>query len=227
MKNITLFLIIFLLVNVLNAQETFFPTKTGTVLIYKTFDKKDKLLNTNKYTVKNVNTSGVNIDIIYQCESMDAKDKLLLKEDITIHQKGDVLYMDMSNFINKSAFQNNGEMSADVEVKGNNMEIPLNPKPSDKMADAKVEMAMKMGFVSMKMIAELTNRKVDTIEDLTVKGGAYKCFKFSCDINSSAMGIKSSGKNISWYAKGIGTVKSESYDKNGNLQSRTELVEVK
>ena len=41
------------------------------------------------------------------------------------------------------------------------------------------------------------------------------------------MGMKVNGKNIFWYAKGIGTVKSESYDKNGALQSRTELIEVK
>jgi hypothetical protein len=34
-------------------------------------------------------------------------------------------------------------------------------------------------------------------------------------------------KSAEWYAKGIGVVKSESYDKNGNLQSRTELIEVK
>lgn len=227
MKKLILFSAIFLTGTLLKAQESFFPSKVGTVLVYKSFDKKDKLTGTIKYTIKDVKISGSNFDITYECESKDAKDKLLFKEDITIHQKGDILYMDMSNFVNKAAFQQNGEIPAEVEIKGNNMEIPLNPEPGDKLADANIEMSMKMGFVSMKMTADITNRKVDAIEDISVKGGTFKCYKFTCDVASTAMGIKASGKNTTWYAKGIGTVKSESYDKNGSLQSRLELVEVK
>jgi hypothetical protein len=227
MKKLYILIPILLIQIALRAQESFFPTKTGTVLTYKTYDKKDKLQGTTKYTVKNVVVNGSNIDITYQCESLDAKDKFLFKEDIIIHQKDGVLYMDMSNYINKASFQQNGEIPASVEIKGNNMEIPVNPKPGDQMKDAKVEMAMKMGFVSVKMIAELTNRKVEAYEDVTVKSGTYKSYKFLCDFMSSAMGIKTSGKSISWYAKGIGTIKTESYSKDGVLLSRTELVEVK
>jgi hypothetical protein len=227
MKKLFLFTAIILAVMVLKAQETFFPNKEGTVLIYKSFDKKDKLSNTMKYTITHVNISGSNMDITYICESIDPKDKLVFKEEITIHQKGDKLYLDMGNFINKAAFQQNGEIPANIEVTGNNMEIPLNPTPGDILPDANVAMALKMGFVNMKISADLTNRKVDAIEDITVKGGTFKCYKFSSDINSSAMGIKVKGKSTEWYAKGIGTVKNESYDKNGNLQSHTELVEVK
>jgi predicted small secreted protein len=227
MKKLFLITIIILCGMVLKAQETFFPTKEGTVLIYKTFDKKDKLTNTVKYTIKHVKISGSNIDITYEFESIDSKDKLVFKEDITIHQKGDKLYFDMSNFINKAVFQQNGEIPAEVEIKGNNMEIPLNPQPGDILPDANVEMALKMGFMNMKISADLTNRKVEAMEEITVKGGTFKCYKLSGDINSSAMGIKVKGKSTEWYAKGVGIVKSESYDKNGALQSHTELVEMK
>ena len=227
MKKLILITAIILSVMILNAQETFFPTKEGTVLIYKTFDKKDKLTNTVQYTIKHVNISGSDMDITYLCESIDPKDKLIFKEDITVHQKGDKLYLDMSNFINKATFQQNGEIPANIEVTGNNMEIPLNPSPGDVLPDASVAMALKMGFINMKVSADVTNRKVEAIEDITVKAGNYKCYKFSSDINSVAMGIKVKAKSVEWYAKGVGTVKSESYDKNGNLQSRTELIEVK
>lgn len=226
MKKLIFFTAMILIGLVSKAQETFFPTKEGTVLVYKTFDKKDKATSTIKYTIKHVSISGSNIDITYQCESIDPKDKLIFKEDITIHQKGDKLYWDMSNFINKAAFQQNGEIPADVQVKGNNMEIPLNPQPGDALPDANVEMSVKMGFINMKMSADVTNRKVEAIEDVTVKAGTFKGYKFSCEVNSSAMGIKVKGKNIDWYAKGIGTVKTVSYDKSGNMQSHTELVEL-
>jgi len=227
MKKLILFSAIFLFAMVLKAQEIFFPTKEGTVLIYKTFDKKDKLTSTVKYTIKHVTISDSNMDITYQCESIDPKEKLLFKEDITIHQKGGMLYVDMSNFVNKAAFQQNGEIPADVQVKGNNMEIPLNPQPGDVLPDASVELSLKMGFINMKVSAEVTNRKVEAIEDVTVNAGTFKGYKFTSDVNSSAMGLKVKAKNIDWYAKGVGTVKTESYDKNGNLQSHTELVELK
>lgn len=210
----------------LNAQETFFPTKEGTVLIYKTFDKKDKLSSEVKYTIKNVNINGNDMDITYLCESLDNKEELVFKEDITIHQKGDVLYLDMSNFINKAAFQQEGEIPADIQVSGNNMEIPSNPKPGDILPDAYIEMALKMGFVNLKSASQVTNRKVEAIEPVSVKAGAFETCKFTSEVNSTAMGLKAKSNMVEWYAKGIGLVKSENYDKNGKLQSRTELVEM-
>ena len=71
-----------------------------------------------QYTINKVNISGSNIDITYLCESIDNKEKLVFKEEITVHQKGDVLYVDMGNFLNKAAFQQEGKIPAEVEVKG-------------------------------------------------------------------------------------------------------------
>lgn len=227
MKKPIIFSVLILLGMVLNAQEIFFPTKEGTVLVYKMFDKKDKVTGTMRYTINHLTINGSDMEITYLVESIDPKDKLVFKDEITIQQKGDKLYFDMSNFINKAAFQQEGEIPAEIEVTGNNMEVPSNPNPGDVLPDANVEMAMKMGFVNMKMSANVTNRKVEAIEDVTVAAGTFKGYKFSSEVNSAVMGIKSNSKNTDWYAKGVGIVKSESYDKNGKLQSRTELIELK
>lgn len=208
------------------AQDTFFPTREGTVLVYKTFDKKNNLTNMLRYTIKEVKTNGSDMDITYLCESIDPKEKPVFKEEITIHQKGDKIYFDMSSFINKAAFQQEGQIPAELEIKGNELQVPLNPNPGDMLPDANVEMALKMGFVNMKMMADLTNRKVEAVEDVTVTAGTFNAYKFSCDVNSSAMGIKSKTRNVDWYAKGIGTIKTETFDKNGKLVSRTELIQV-
>ena len=224
MKKLFLFTMITVIAMALNAQEIFFPTKEGTVLVYKTFDKKDKETNKVQYTIRHLNINGDNMDITYLIESIDPKEKLLFKEEITIHKKGDKLYFDMSNFINKAAFQRDGEIPAEIQITGNNMEIPSNPQPGDVLPDANIEMALKMGFINMKMSALVTNRKVETIEDITVKAGTFKGYKFTSEVNSSAMGIKIKSNNIDWYAKGVGVVKSENYDKNGKLQSHTELI---
>lgn len=226
MKKLLLLTAIIFMGMICNAQKTFFPTQPGTVLVYKTFDKKNKLTNTLRYTIKDVKVNGNDIDITYLVESTDPKQQQVFKDEITIRQKGDKLYMDMSNFVNKAAFQQNGEISSDVQITGNNMELPTNPKAGDVLPDANVEMAMKMGFVNMKMSADITNRKVVAAESITVKAGTFQAFKFTSDVNSVVMGMKMKSTNADWYALGVGIVKTETYDKNGNLQSYTELVEL-
>lgn len=227
MKNLILLVVAIFIGVAAPAQEIFFPTKEGTVLIYKSFDKKDKETSTVKYTITHLKMNGNDMDITYLIESLDPKEKLVFKEEITIQQKGDKLYFDMSNFVNKAAFQQNGEIPAEVQITGNNLEVPSNPKPGDVLPDANVEMAMKLGFINMKMSAQVTNRKVEAIEDITVKAGTFKGYKFSSEVNSTVMGMKVNSKNTDWYAKGVGILKTESYDKNGKLQSYTELQEIK
>ena len=226
MKALFLFTVMFFVGMISRSEEIFFPSKEGTVLIYKTYDKKDKEVNTVKYTITHLKTTGNKTDITYLCESMDPKGKLVFKDEITIQKVGDKLYCDMSKFINKAAFQEDSQIPAEVEITGNNMEIPSNPNLGDMLPDANIVMSMSMGIIKMKMSADVVNRKVESIEDITVKGGTFKCWKFTSDVNSSAMGFKMNTKNVEWYAKGIGMVKTESYDKKGNLQSHTDLIEV-
>jgi hypothetical protein len=225
MKRIILFLAIVFFAHVGKTQELFFPDKEGTVLTYKTFDKKEKETGTIRYTIKSISQSGENMDITYQYESIDPKDKILYKDEITIKKKGDILYFDMSNFINKAAFQKEGQMPAEVQVTGNNMEIPLNPAEGAALPDASIEMSMKMGFINMKISASITNRKFEGKESVTTQAGTFDTYNFSGEVNSSSLGIKVKSAIKEWYAKGIGVVKSESYDKTGKLMSRIELVD--
>ena len=227
MKKLFILSVIVLFTVTGNTQETFFPTKVGTVLTYKSFDKKSKETGAVKYTINKVNVNGSNIDITYLCEAIDAKESLLYKEEITIHQKGDKLYMDMSNFINKSAFQQEGEIPVEMEITGNNMEIPVNAQPGATLPDASVTMTLKMGFVNMKMAADVTNRKVEAIDDITVAAGTFKCLKFSSDVSATVLGMNVKSKSVDWYARGIGLIKTESYDKNAKIQSTMELIDIK
>ncbi|HRZ96904.1 MAG TPA: hypothetical protein P5084_05065 [Paludibacter sp.] len=226
MKALLVFSVLFMTVTFSQAQDIFFPTKTGTVLVYKTFDKKDKQTGMAKYIIGDIKKSGNEMEINYVYESYDAKEKFTYKDDITIKKVGDVIYFDMSDLINKSALQQNGEIPSEVKITGNNMEVPNHPKPGDVMPDASVEMGMSMGFVNLKLTAVVTNRKVEAIEDITVKAGTFKAYKFTSDVSSTAVGIKFSSKNTDWYVKGIGVVKSETLDKNGKLMGTRELVEI-
>ncbi len=210
-----------------NTQETFFPTKEGSVMTYKSFDKKGKETGMTRYTIKNVKVINKDIDITYMVESLDAKEAIVYNDEITIHQKGDVLYMDMSSFVNKAGFQQNGEIPAEIEITGNSMEIPVNAQPGTSLPDASTSMSLKMGFINMKMAADVTNRKVEAIEDLTVTAGTFKCLRFSSDVSSTVMGMNVKSRTVQWYTRGIGMVKTESYDKNDKIMATTELFDFK
>lgn len=225
----TLFLIAAILLSgiVAKAQEVFFPTKEGTVLEYKSYDKRDRETGMLRYTVTHIVSSGDNMDITYLIETMDKKGKTLFKEEITINKKGDKLYVDMSKFIDKAALEQAGEMPAEIKVSGNDMEIPSNLKEGDKLPDSKIEMSLNMGFINIKMEAQVTDRKVESFGNISVKAGNYDAYKITSNVSANAMGIKTSTKTAEWLVKGIGIVRSEEYDENGNINSYSELVSIK
>jgi hypothetical protein len=226
MKKILLLMVVALFGMTLSAQETFFPTKVGTVLKYQTKDKKGKVSGSYKYTITKVNVQGQDLDITYLVETLSDKDALVYKEEVTIHQRNGVISFDMSSFVNKGAFQQNGQIPAELSITGNSMDVPANPEPGMALPDASVVMAMKVGFVNMKMSADVTNRKVESVQNITVKAGTFNCYKFTSDVKSVALGMTVQSKSVEYYAKGVGTVKMESYDKNGKLMSTTELIEL-
>ncbi len=227
MKKLILLVVIAFVGVTLNAQDLFFPTKEGTVLVYKHFDKKDKVTSIVKYTIKSIKKLGDDMDITYLCEVNDAKDKAVYNEEITIKKRGDKMFFDMTNYMSKAAFQQNGQVPAELQVTGNSLEMPNNPTPGQTLPDASLEMAIKMGFVAMKTTVNVTNRKVEVIEDVTVGAGTFKAYKFSANVLVVTMGIKVNTASTDWYAKGVGIVKSIGLDSKGKQVSSMELVEMR
>ncbi len=227
MKRIFVFTLLVIFSLSLSAQKLFFPSKEGTKLTYETYDAKGKTTGKILYTIKEVKKMGDDMDITYKIEMLDAKDEQKYIDEITIQKRGDQMVFDMSKFINKAGFpQQEGAAAPTIEVTGNNMEMPLVPIPGTSLPDASVLMSMKMGFMNLKMSANLTNRKVEAIENISVKGKSFNAFKVTSDMTASVLGMKVNSQNAEWFAYDIGVVKSVSYNKKGNIESSMELVEI-
>ncbi len=227
MRIIVLITVILLSGMITKAQDVFFPTKVGTVLEYKTFDKKDQETGTIRYTITEIKSVGKDMDIIYLIETMDAKDKPVFKNEMTIHKKGDKLYVDMRKFIDSAILQKGGKVPEKLKITGNDMEIPSNLKVGDGLPDSEFEMAFKMGFINIKMGAKVTERFVELIENIDTKAGRFKAYKVTNKVMSHAMGKKTNTTSAEWLVKGIGMVRSEKYDKKGNLESSIQLVSLR
>ena len=90
----------------------------------------------------------------------------------------------------------------------------------------KVVEVRKMGFINLKMSADMTNRKVEAIEEISVKGKSFNAFKITCNINTVVLGVKVNSKCEEWYAYNLGVVKSITYNKKGEVEGSMELIEV-
>jgi hypothetical protein len=201
------------------SEFTFFAMKKGAEQVFATKDAKGKTTSQARNTITEI-TGGKNaFAISYQSELLDTKGKptdkdnpLILNYRVVI--KDDVMYLDMKEMLGAI------EGLADVEASGTAMKIPSNLKVGQTLDDA--EANMRLGFINC--AAEMTEGKCLAIEDITVEAGTFRCYKISQKVNTSAIGVKREGTTVTWYAKGVGAVKTESYDKKGNLQSVTELV---
>lgn len=217
-KTIWLILAIAITMNVY-AQETFFPTKEGVVHIYTQKDGKGKIKNYLRQTVQKVEKTEGNLSVSYLTELLDKTQKPL-KKPVEIPCKvvisDGILILDMKTMFNDFL---KGEMPDNIEVSGTAMEIPSGLQPGQSLKDADIN--MKFGFIKMKIA--ITEGKCIAIEDITVPAGNFKSLKISQIYETAVMGVKTTMRTITWYAAGVGIVKSETYDKKDKLQSVDEL----
>ena len=201
------------------SEYAFFSMKKGNVQVYATKDAKGKITGQTRNTIKEITGAPNAFAIHYQSEALDAKgqpaDKnnpLILNYRIVV--KDGVMYLDMKGLF--------GAMDGldGVEVSGTTMKIPNNLAVGQTLDDAAAR--VKIGFINCSAV--MTEGQCLAIEEVKVDAATFRCYKVSQKVDSSAIGIKNEGTTLTWYAKGVGAIKTESYDKNGKLVSVQELI---
>ena len=205
-----------------HAQNIFFPTKAGIVLAYVQKDAKGKAESYSMLTIKNVEGSGDNMSISYVGQVLDKNRKQIgdapLEIPYTVTISNGVVEWDMKSFAAPGT-------EGLIEIEGDKLRIPPTLSPGDKLSDAKFTMTINMGF-KIRTEVSLTDQECLAIEDVAVPAGTFKCHKVTQTSSATVMRKTSITKTVSWYAPGIGTVKSETFDSKNKLQSSQELVEI-
>jgi hypothetical protein len=225
-KFIFIFLATFLITgnSILFSQECVFysPVEKGTVLIHSNYDKKDKLTGTSTQTViDNYVEEGVQIVKIrneYKGVDMDSA----FVREFEMKCKDGKYYVDMESYIGESMMTQYSDMETTVEAE--NMTIPARLKAGDVLDNGKVTATISnngMKIITISVV--VSNRKVEAKEDITTPAGTFECYKISYDI-STKMLITIKANTVEWYAKNIGVVRSESYNKKGKLTGYTVLT---
>jgi hypothetical protein len=207
-----------------HAQNTFFPTKAGTVLTYMQNDAKGKADAYLQYTIENVEGSERNMTVSYSVVMMDKNRKPIndpIPLKVTIQD--DVVFLDM-----KELFAGmKTDTQIEVEYSGVPIELPANLQPGQSLKDAEAIMTVNLGIMKMTTSIKMTDGKCLAIEDFTVPAGTFKCHKMTQSVATTVMKKTVNSRTVSWYTPGIGTVKNETYDAKDKLSGSMELIEIK
>ncbi len=208
----------------LKAQNCFkyFPTKEGTTLEYTYYDSQDKVTAISEQTVIEKKTENGKQIITYQVvnKPVDTDTTYTRTFDIICDKDGKIN-------IDLSAMMPNTLNGMQLEVEGGMLDFPRNPTVGQELEGS--TMIIKM-LSEGKLIAtansDITNRKVEAIDDVTTPAGTFHCIVISYEQTITLGFIKNTAKIKEWYSENYGLIKAESYNKKGKLDSYHELTKI-
>ena len=230
MKSLTSLLLISLLLSIgtmLNAQncEDFFPQKEGTTLTYKNYDKKDKVTGTSVMAFKDKQQTNSGMSVVFASTFSDDKGEKIYESEVQVECRDGVLYFDASKILDPATMSSYETM--EVEVTGDNLELPLKGEAGTELEDGGVTAVVRSGGIKIITVSvSLSNRKIAAQETIETPAGSFNCIKYTYDALSQMGFIKVNMSSIEWYSADYGTIRSESYNKNGKLMSYTLLESV-
>jgi len=199
--------------------QSFFATEKGTSIEMKSYNEKGKLTGTTRQTITDVSDIPDGIVISVTSEQLDEKDKSLGVTDLKMRCESGVFYLDMKNFVNQSAMGKDAE----VKIDANDLQFPSTMKVGETLPDGTINMSFIGVPIPMNMSVKISNRKVEAFETITTPAGTFECYKMSSTMETK-MGMKMNTSAIQWYAKNVGAIRTETFDKNGKMLGYSELT---
>ena len=206
-----------------DCSQSFYAMKEGTKIMMTNFSDKGKATSTNESLIKSIKADGANYEATIEATVKNDKGKTLAEgKTFTVKCENGTIKMDISSMMMADfAVQ---MKSMEVSISGNGIEIPATLTEGLTLSDGSTEMKMgSNGMTFMTMKFDVKNRKVEKIESITTPAGTFDCFKITYDMEAKIM-FKRSVKVVQWFAKGVGLVKSETYNQKGELEGYTELT---
>lgn len=200
------------------AHDTFFSTTQGDSFTYNIYSPDGEL--DYKYTYFNKEVSGEDLSdasVVYRYQFWKGDGEPLFDDDgvmdmkITLNSEGTTSYM----------YDTRKSMAIqDVVTMGDVSSLPSEMKVGQSVPDGRINIKVKgvgAAFV-------ITDRKVVAIEDVTTPAGTFHTYKLEEDQTNKVLISNKTFKIVTWYAKNIGCVKQEVYDKKGKLLRTLELT---
>lgn len=205
--------------------KPYLPSEVGNTWEITSYSKKDKVTGTTTYEILSVVESDSATTYEVQSTFFDNKGEQTYQSTYeAVCDKG-IFHLDMTVMMDgntMAAYEN-----MDVEVDATDYELP----PTDESAvgsleDGTLKVKIASGGVNvMSMTVNVTDRKVEGLEEITTEAGTFNCLKMTQNVNTR-MVVKIEASSIEWYSEGVGMVRSESYNKSGKLTGYSVLTKL-
>ena len=205
----------------------YYPMEEGTSFQYTMTNKKGKTEGITDYSITNVENSGGVTTATMNMKFTDEKGKEIFVSDYKLSCTGDVVKIDYNSLVPAQMMKQYTDMGVEMEISGTDIELPNNLSVGQGLDDANVAMSIKMTGMNMNIKVDQLNRIVEKKESVTTPAGTYECYVITQDNVSETMGVKQTMQSKLWLAEGVGMVKQETYNKKGDLMSKSELTSFK
>lgn len=200
------------------AQSAYFLYNEGAKLTIANTDTKGKHTGYSTLEVKEVVGSRSNCTVKYESMVYDKKMNPMLTapmvQEFTV--KNDVVTYDPQSMVGQVM------QGMQVTVSGTPFSLPSSAKVGDTFPDYSIT----MNIAGIKTTSNITGQKVVATETLTVDGRTIDCVVIEQTTSTKVLGMNQSGIQKTWYGKGYGSVKMETYNAKGKMVSGNILVGV-
>ncbi len=206
-----------------DCNQSFYAMKEGTKMTMTSYNDKGKATGTNETLIKSIKADGANFEATIEASFQNSKGKSQGDaQSFKVKCDNGTIKMDISS-MTMAAFPSQMK-NMEISITGDGIDIPANLTEGMALSDGSTAIKMSTnGMTFMNMKFNVKNRKVEKKESLTTAAGTYECYKITYDMDSKVM-LERSSKIVQWFAKGVGMVKSETYNQKGELESYMELT---
>lgn len=202
----------------------YYPMVEGSSFEYTNYSKKGKVDGVTNYNVSSVTSEGSATKATLDLKVIDKKGKELFTSNYSFTCEDNMVKIDYKSLFPAQMMKQYADMDVEMDISGTDIEMPNNLSIGKDLADANVTINMNMSGFKMEISVDQTNRKVVSQEIITTPAGSFDCMIITETTKSKTMGAKIELNSKLWLAEGIGMIKQETYKKNGDLMSKTELT---
>ena len=200
----------------------YYPMEEGATFQYTNYDKKGRTEGIADYKITEVVTNEGTTQATMSIALTDEKGKEIYNTSYSFSCTNNKVSIDYESLLPESMIDQMGDM--EMEITGTDIELPNNLEVGQFLPDANVTLTMSVAGMNMKTVVNILNRKVEKKETITTSAGSFDCFVIYSDSQTQAMGINKTFPSRLWLAEGVGMVKQETYQKKGEVMSRSELT---
>lgn len=216
-------------INAQNYSESFYPFKEGAIWEMSNFNAKEKPTGRSVFNIKKIVSKGGTYTASVNSTYFNEKNKELNTSDYDVILSNGEIQIDMKSMITNEQQQAYKDMTMNIE--GDHLIVPKSLSTGQSLPDGNMKATIYSGSTLFSTINYISSeRKVLAKESITTPAGAFDAYKITSKFNTvtTTMGIpiKFEFSIVEWYSYGSGVVRSEIYNKNGNLMSYSVLSKI-